>query len=142
MTILNIYFIFKVIAILKENQNIKSRQLIKVFSIMKWYPIIQTIFAIIATVNRLYNLISKESSFPMMILQTICDKTEGLFIVIIFILSPEIKNNLKICCAVIFRRMVNTNGNEIQKKHSTNNLNNTNQDQSSCTESLNITQNC
>jgi hypothetical protein len=69
----------------------------KIYSVMKWYPIIQIICSLPATTNRLYDIIIKENNFGLMITQSIFDCLEGCFITIVFLFSPEIKNSLRVC---------------------------------------------
>ncbi len=76
----------------------------KKYSVMKWYPIIQIICSIPATINRLYDVITKSNSFWLMLIQALFDGIEGLLITIIFLLDPEIKHSLKICFFRILKR--------------------------------------
>lgn len=66
-------------------------------SIMKWYPICQVICMIPATINRVVNLSNDKHYFVLSLLQAIFDYILGVFICIIFLLSPEIKHSLIFC---------------------------------------------
>lgn len=95
--ILNLFFIYKVIHILKENITNKNKYLMKTYSVMKWYPIIQIVCSLPATINRIYDIIVKETNFSLMITQTVFDCIGGCFITTVFLFSPEIKNSLRVC---------------------------------------------
>ncbi len=102
--ILNLFFILKVINILNENVTSRNKYLMKIYSVMKWYPIVQIICSLPATINRLYDIIAKENNFALMITQSIFDSLEGCFITIVFLFSPEIKNSLNICWYKFFSK--------------------------------------
>ena len=50
-----------------------------------------------ATLNRVYNLSRDKHNFVLSLLQAIFDSILGVFICIIFLLSPEIKHSLILC---------------------------------------------
>jgi hypothetical protein len=115
LVILNLFFVFKVISILNKNVNVKNKYLLKTYSVMKWYPIIQTFIQCVTTINRLYGLFSKNNSFVLMILHAIFDSSQGIFIIIVFLFIPENKNNLKVCCSKIFSN--NKNNDQVNHDH-------------------------
>ena len=92
------------IAILKDNINNRNKELMKIYSVMKWYPIIQIICSLPASINRFYDIITKQNNFGLMITQSFFDCSEGCLITIVFLCSPQIKHSLRICCRKIFRR--------------------------------------
>ncbi len=71
---------------------------------MKWYPIIQSIICCVATINRVYGLITRKNNFVLMMIQAIFDSSEGIFIIIVFLFIPEYQNNLKVCCNKFFSK--------------------------------------
>lgn len=84
--------------------NDKNRELMKNLLIMRWYPIIQVICSIPATIHRVFNLITGNDNFVLGILQGIFDSIVGFLICITFLLSPEIKKNFITCFRKIFRK--------------------------------------
>jgi hypothetical protein len=60
----------------------------------------------VATINRVYGLIAKRCDFFLMLLQAIFDSSQGIFIIIVFLLIPENKNNIKVCCAKFLSRNI------------------------------------
>ncbi len=92
------------ICIINENANLKNKEHMKKYSVMKWYPIVQIVCSLPATVNRLYDIITKSNNFWLMLIQAFFDGIEGLMITIIFLLEPEIKHSLKFCFLRIFNK--------------------------------------
>jgi hypothetical protein len=72
---------------------------------MVFYPIAQIICFIPATINRLYNIITKEELFSLMVIQAILDYSLGFIITMIFLSSPSIKYTL----LAFIKRLCNKN---------------------------------
>jgi len=98
LIILNLFFIYKVVSILKENINERNKYALRTYSVMKWYPTLQVFCSLPATVNRFYDIYTKEINFELMMLQAVFDCIGGFLVTIVFLFSPKIKNSLKICC--------------------------------------------
>jgi hypothetical protein len=66
---------------------------------MVLYPIAQVICFVPATINRFYNIITKEDLYALTVIQSIVDYCMGFIITLIFIFSPAIKYSLlaRIC---------------------------------------------
>jgi len=117
--ILNTFFIFKVICVLNNEDNLTPKRvyLLSVYQILKWFPIVQIICILPSTVNRLFNVFNKQPEFPLLILQTVFGSTIGLGYFLIYLRIPVVKNSLKvfynkICCKKFFNNdhiMINSN---------------------------------
>lgn len=110
------------IYILKENLNNKNRYLMKVYTVTKWFPIIQMFLFIPSTINRIIAIFDKQPKFALQIVQSILDYSEGIFILIIFILIPDMNNSILICIKKIFKKQTDVTEydytSEIQNKSS------------------------
>ncbi len=103
LIIINLYFIYKVVSVIKQNRNDRNAYSLNIYSTMKWYPIVLIVCSIPGTVNRIYGIVTNESNFVMMILQGVFDYLQGLFIMIIFISGPQMMENLRLCFGKLFR---------------------------------------
>jgi hypothetical protein len=102
--ILSCFFIFKVIAILREHsQNSLNKYLVRKYELLKWLPIMQTVTLIPSTINRIFNVVNKRPIFGLMVIQVIFETLQGWTLTIIFILLPEIKHILKTCIWRVFK---------------------------------------
>lgn len=102
--ILNSFFIFKVIGILKS-QSIKSnrsRVLLGVNHAIKWFPIAQIICVIPSTISRIYNVLDKPPNFTLIIFQTIFGSILGVCYLIIYVRIPYVKHALNIFYCKVF----------------------------------------
>lgn len=105
--ILNMFFVFKLILIIKEKKTKEHAYLFKMYSNMTWYPIIQTICCIPGTINRIYDIINTRTMFTLSVIQAVFDSFEGCFVLIVFIFSPSIKHSIKICWHKLRNRETN-----------------------------------
>jgi hypothetical protein len=62
---------------------------------MGLYPIANIVCFIPATINRLYNIITKSDQFALTIIQSIFDYSLGAIITTLFVLSPIINYTLR-----------------------------------------------
>lgn len=88
--ILNSFFIFKVIYILREHK--KEVVLLEIYHKLKWIPVASVICTVPSTISRVNNIISDEPSFILIMLQAIFGSAMGLFCLIIYIRLPNVKN--------------------------------------------------
>jgi hypothetical protein len=102
--ILNAFFIFKVIGIL-NSQSVKSnrsRVLLGVNNVIKWFPIAQIICVIPSTISRIYNVLDKPPNFTLIIFQTIFGSVLGVCYLIIYVRIPYVKHALNIFYCKVF----------------------------------------
>ncbi len=105
VVILNSYFILIVIINLHKLKSEENSQFInRITSRLKWYPVIITILLIPSTVNRVLNLTMNIKLDILIYIQTIADSIQGLIFVLVYTLSPEVKQALAQMCKKYFRK--------------------------------------
>jgi hypothetical protein len=102
LIILNLYFIFRIIFILRVHKNETNKKLMENLLIMRWCPILQVICSIPATIHRVYNLVTGIDNFTLGILHAIFDSINGFLICFVFLLTPEIKKSFINCIKKIY----------------------------------------
>jgi hypothetical protein len=113
--ILNSFFIFKVIAILRQSiRNKNNLGLLQTFHKLKWFPIVQIICLIPGTITRIFNILHLQPYFPLVIVQTFFGSFIGVFYLIVYIRLPHVKIALK----AFFQRVSNKNNSPDKDKPS------------------------
>lgn len=113
--ILNSFFIFKVITILKDNSNSeRNRYFLSVCNVLKFFPIAQICCIIPSTINRFAILFNRGevefNSFTLNVLQCVFGSITGLFYLIIYIFLPDVKLALSTFCSrVCCHKRISTN---------------------------------
>ncbi len=105
--ILNAFFIFKVISILHKNNNRSYSRtvLLKVYHVMKWFPIVQILCIIPSTISRIYNVLDLEANFVLVLAQTIFGSFLGIPYLIIYLNLPQVKECMRVLYDKIFNRV-------------------------------------
>jgi hypothetical protein len=115
----NCVFVVRLIFLLrKELQNEKDLA-DKYTNKLKWYPLIQIISYLPATVNRVYGIISDEESFTLMLIQIIFDSLTGLAFSLVYGFNSNVRNALgnfigALCCKKKQRGSVMSEGESIE----------------------------
>ena len=91
---------------LAENKNN-----IELYGYIKWYPILNVICELIATVNRVYELLTESNNKILPIIQAVTDSSEGFFFMIIFLTSPGISQSLAVLCRRLFGKGIDDGAN-------------------------------
>ncbi len=96
MTILlNCIFVIKVILLLREELKNEQELIDKYTSKLRWYPIIQIISYIPATVNRIYGLSTGRENFWLMLFQNTFDSLTGVMFALVYGLNASVKNTVR-----------------------------------------------
>ena len=99
--IVNLFFILKICMLTKKNSKSKN----ELYSYIKWYPIVNVICDVAATVNRIYGLFDgKDLIFVLSIIQAVFDSLQGLVFMIIFLMSPGISQSIVVFCRRLFNK--------------------------------------
>lgn len=99
--IVNVFFILKIFLMNRRSHQNKN----ELYSYIKWYPIVNVVCEVIATINRINGLFNGEKiTFILSIIQAIFDSFEGLVFVCIFLFSPGISQSVIVFCRRIFNR--------------------------------------
>jgi len=110
MIIINCFFLIKVIATVKKliNQESDKEMVDRVTYKLKWYPIIQIICFVPATINRVNDYLTGNESFILTLIQTIFDYSSGFLFAIAYGLNHTIidylSDCLSICCCCIKKK--------------------------------------
>ena len=85
----------------KKNSQSKN----ELYSYINWYPIVNVICDVAATVNRIYGLFDgKDLIFVLSIIQAVFDSLQGLVFMIIFLMSPGISQSIVVFCRRLFNK--------------------------------------
>jgi len=104
MIIINCFFLIKVIATVKKliNQESDKEMVDRVTYKLKWYPIIQIICFVPATINRVYDYLTGNESFILTLIQAIFDYSSGFLFAIVYGLNHTIIDYLRDCLSICF----------------------------------------
>jgi hypothetical protein len=92
---LNIFFIYKLIQLLKIELQNEKELISKYTNKLKWYPALQIITFFPASLNRLIEAISGNSYYTLTVIQVIFDTSSGLFFSLIYGFNPQVQKALK-----------------------------------------------
>lgn len=99
--IINLYFIIRIALLYKAYPDLKN----PIYSYIIWYPIVNSLFELIAVGHRLLTLLNlKHNSFAFSLIQTISDSFEGCIFMVIFLFSPKFKSSVAMFCSRICLR--------------------------------------
>jgi hypothetical protein len=101
---LNIYFFARVICLLKNELRDDYDLIYRYIGKLKWFPIVQILSLLPATINKLYYLTSNDKNFPLSIIQALFDGFTGLLFSLLYINHPSVKNALNEFYAKTFKK--------------------------------------
>lgn len=111
---LNIFFVVKLIYILRKELKYDDDLIDKYTNKLRMFPIIQIVSVLPATINRIYAMANGKEMFAMSLITTICDSTTGLFFSIVYGFNPSVKKALHDTWRKILRRTATAASNQEQ----------------------------
>lgn len=115
--IVNLFFILKICMLTKKNSKSKN----ELYSYIKWYPIVNVICDVAATVNRIYGLLDGDNFvFLFSVIQAVFDSLQGLIFMIIFLLSPGISQSIIVFCRRLFNKKLDLQSSLLTNESSNN----------------------
>lgn len=81
----------------------RSKVLLGIYHVLKWFPIAHIICVIPSTINRIYNVLGVPPNYILIVFQTIFGSILGLCYLIIYIRIPYVKHALEIFCFKVFK---------------------------------------
>jgi hypothetical protein len=102
LILFNCFFVIRLIIVLKQELKNDEDLIEKYTSKLKWFPIIQIISFIPATINRSYEWISGNNSFFLTLIQLIFDTSTGLMFAVVYGFNPAVKQALSECFCSMF----------------------------------------
>ena len=94
---MNCYYVLGVILILRRELKSEEELVRKYTNRLKWYPLVQVISFMPATINRVYNLATNQENFGLLLIQGIFDSLTGLMFALVFGFNSSVKKSFCDC---------------------------------------------
>jgi len=94
---MNCYYVLGVILILRRELKSEEELVRKYTNRLKWYPLVQVISFLPATINRVYNLATNEENFALLLIQGIFDSGTGLMFALVFGFNSTVRKSFLDC---------------------------------------------
>jgi hypothetical protein len=95
---LNIYFVARLVCLLRKELQDDEELINRYTSKLKWYPLIQIISLLPATISRLYYLATRDNNFYLVLIQCIFDSLTGLMFSLVYGFNPSVRAALVELC--------------------------------------------
>lgn len=80
----------------------KFERIINIYTKVKIYPLLLSIFLIPGTVNRLFEIYNGRTFFIIVLIQSVSESCEGIIVALVFLNTPYLREAIKLCINRMF----------------------------------------